>query len=113
MTGIDDIAAERRRQIESEGWTPEHDDEHATGELARAAICYIKAALADRADRAVMDTFQDKSGTPFSVFSGWPWDDAWWKPKSRRRDLVRAGALIAAEIDRLDRLAAAQRQEEE
>jgi hypothetical protein len=36
----------------------------------------------------------------------WPWEDKWWKPKDRRRDLVRAGALIVAEIERLDRLAA-------
>jgi hypothetical protein len=27
----------------------------------------------------------------------------WWKPKDRRRDLVRAAALIIAEIERLDR----------
>ena len=44
-------------------------------------------------------------GAPF----GWPhtWDASWWKPKDRRRDLVRAGALIIAEIERLDRLDAA------
>ena len=34
----------------------------------------------------------------------WPWSDKWWKPKDKIRDLVRAGALIAAEIDRLQRL---------
>jgi len=33
----------------------------------------------------------------------WPWDPKWWKPKDRRRDLVRAAALIIAEIDRHDR----------
>jgi len=33
----------------------------------------------------------------------WPWGKEWWKPSDRRRDLVKAGALIAAEIDRLDR----------
>jgi hypothetical protein len=31
----------------------------------------------------------------------WPWSFEWWKPKDRIRNLVRAGALIAAEIDRL------------
>jgi hypothetical protein len=31
--------------------------------------------------------------------------DEWWKPTNRRRDLVKAGALILAEIERLDRAA--------
>jgi hypothetical protein len=35
----------------------------------------------------------------------WPWHDDWWKPKDRRRDLIRAAALIVAEIERLDRAA--------
>jgi hypothetical protein len=35
-----DVLAERRRQIEAEGWTPEHDDQHSNWELSRAAICY-------------------------------------------------------------------------
>lgn len=33
----------------------------------------------------------------------WPWDAKWWKPKNTRRDLVRAGALIVAELERMDR----------
>lgn len=35
-TGIEAIAAERQRQIEKEGWTPEHDDTHGAGEMAEA-----------------------------------------------------------------------------
>ena len=37
---IDDVAAERKRQIEVEGWTAEHDDYHPPGELAQAGACY-------------------------------------------------------------------------
>lgn len=38
-----DVQAERRRQVEAEGWTPEHDDEHSHGQIARAAACYALA----------------------------------------------------------------------
>ena len=86
------IAAERRRQIEEEGWTAEHDDQHDTGQLIAAAICY---ALNARGWRTTAD-----------MVRLWPWDDRWFKPGDYRRDLVKAGALIAAEIDRLDRLRA-------
>ena len=101
MTGIESIAAERRRQREREGWTLGHDDAHERGEIAGAAACYILAGLdvgrVDLRDR-VRVLARDL----------WPWHRDWWKPKDRRRDLVRAGALIAAEIDRLDRAAARQ-----
>ncbi len=89
--GIVEIAAERRRQIEVEGWTPEHDDQYVNGEMAQAAACY--AAYDDSAGELHQD----------HVKRMWPWADEWWKPRDRLRDLVRAGALIAAEIDRLKR----------
>lgn len=76
-----DVLAERSRQIEAEGWTTEHDDQHSNGEMARASACY---ALNNAAN--------------------WPWSISWWKPSDRRRNLVKAGALIIAEIERLDRL---------
>lgn len=85
-----DVLAERQRQIEAEGWTPEHDDQHTDGSLAVAAACY---AIADRDGRA--------EAPPF-----WPWDLDWWKPSDDRRMLVKAGALILAEIERLDRATA-------
>lgn len=88
-----DIAAERRRQIEQEGWTPEHDDAHSDGQMATAAACYaISAHNVIRYKRITMPSW-------------WPWDSKWWKPGTTRRDLVKAGALIAAEIERLDRAA--------
>ncbi len=95
-----EVLAERRRQVEVEIWTPAHDDKHTRGEIALAAACYAMwAALAHRGaasrDRA-RDTAQ----------RWWPWNWSWWKPTDRRRDLVKAGALILAEIERLDRASA-------
>lgn len=98
MNGIELIAAERQRQIHQEGWTPEHDQEHIKNELALAASCYALPAecrqmqQCDRTDYRVM------------VPKFWPWLPWWWKPSTNRIDeLVKAGALIAAEIDRLQR----------
>ncbi|MEM9964166.1 MAG: hypothetical protein AAGC58_02335 [Asticcacaulis sp.] len=87
-----DVLDERRRQIEVEGWTPEHDDEHAVGEMAVAASAY--------ALNAALPAFPRR--TPHK----WLWDLRWWKPTTPRRDLIKAGALIIAEIERLDRAAA-------
>ncbi|HFX0821111.1 TPA: hypothetical protein ACJYBF_004344 [Pseudomonas aeruginosa] len=91
-----DVQAERRRQITAEGWTPEHDDEHDNGEMARAAACYALAGSSAPND-----------GTAALLVSlAWPWDEQWWKPTTTRRDLVKACALGLAEIERLDRAAA-------
>ncbi|HGE2294090.1 hypothetical protein [Pseudomonas aeruginosa] len=88
-----DVQEERRRQITAEGWTPEHDDEHSHGQMARAAACYALAGSSAPND-----------GTAALLVSlAWPWDQQWWKPTSARRDLVKACALALAEIERLDR----------
>jgi hypothetical protein len=82
------IAQERERQVNVEGWTPEHDAEHTDGVLVDAARAYALAVLTPGYDR----------GNPPV---GWPWDEGWWKPSDDPvRNLVKAGALIAAEIDR-------------
>jgi len=88
------IAAERFRQIDAEGWTPEHDDEHASGVMARAGACY-----------AMMPAFRRTGAYSINpnMAGMWPWDRTWWKPADDRRDLVRAGALIVAELDKQDR----------
>ena len=84
-----DVLNERQRQISVEGWTPEYDDkEHLPNELALAAASYVCA---------------DEQDAPPAI---WPWDWSWWKPSDRRRNLVKSGALILAEIERLDRAAA-------
>lgn len=98
-TALDDIAAERRRQREAEGWTPEHDDAHATGAMAAAAAVY--ALHSTREGHPMPASVIDAAVRQF-----WPWEWSWWKPKDRRRDLVRAAALLVAEIERLDREAA-------
>jgi hypothetical protein len=85
-----DVLAERRRQREQEGWTLGHDDVHEGGELAEAAMCYADPAA------------HCQLGIPHQ----WPWLGDWWKPRDRRHNLVRAGALIIAEIERLDRATA-------
>lgn len=90
---VNEIEAERKRQMWDEGWTVEHDDARARGEMAAAAAAYALLASHSGYDR------QKTYWRP----DWWPWDLKWWKPKSRRHDLVRAGALIVAEIERLDR----------
>ena len=96
MTIVDEIVTERRRQIEVEGWTLEHDDGHEREELTYAAACYATP-------RRIF--VASKVGTRLDYKDAWPWGEVWWKPKDRRRDLVRAAALIVAEIERLDRAA--------
>lgn len=87
------VLIERERQREKEGWTPEHDDQHRKGELAAAAACYA----------GFSDAYPNPGKAPYF----WPFDAAWWKPSDYRRDLVKAAALILAEIERLDRAEAA------
>ncbi len=87
-----DVLAERQRQIDEEGWTPEHDDAHIGHQLAYAAQSYLYPSYS-------RDKFPLTNLCPL----GWPWDESQWKPKSYRQNLVRAGALIIAEIERLDR----------
>lgn len=92
MNGAELIAAERVRQIYGEGWTAEHDAGRCTGDLARAAHCYIHAA----------ELNMSRSPLPGRLPKNWPWEDEFWKPSPDPiRNLVKAGALIAAEIDRL------------
>lgn len=116
-TGAERIAAERQRQIDKEGWTPDHDDEHDNASLAMAAVCYAAQAADERVfvrhEFAAQVSFVDpwpwegeadarhygthEDGTLGNVLREAP-DDAF-----RIRLLEKAGALIAAEIDRLIR----------
>lgn len=84
-----DVMMERTRQIDEKGWTAEHDDEHTSGELAKAGACYALSAC----------------GLDETAERHWPWLDDRFKSKGARRDLVRAAAVIIAEIERLDRAA--------
>lgn len=99
MTGAEMIAQERQRQIKVEGWTKEHDKKHKGGELAIAASCYAIPG--------------DERLCHGEIPENWPWDIKWWKPancefshdenynEERIKELAKAGALIAAEIDRI------------
>ena len=113
MSGIERIAAERERQIKVEGWTPEHDDKHSEQELSFAAACYAAPkpifAWVTRPMRCgcreaiCHHTFGMVEQT--GMQDPWPFDATWDKRKQhdRMRQLEIAGALIAAEIDRLER----------
>ncbi|EAC1404453.1 hypothetical protein APX81_06730 [Escherichia coli] len=90
-----DVVEERARQ-KDKGFTSEHDDYYEGEELARAASCYLMAR----------DISVSKAGVPFE----WPWHAQRWKPHTRRHNLVKAGALILAEIERLDRVASSLRE---
>ena len=95
-TGIDLIKEERERQINVEGWTENHDKQHINGELASLAALYAYPH----------NRYEHKSFYADSIFSAmWPqnWDPKWWKPtpENRIKELTKAGALIAAEIDRI------------
>lgn len=84
-----DVIAERQRQKVVEGWTSEHDDQYGKSQLLWASSCYV------------LNTIQPFNRIPMD----WPWAPEWWKPTGPRRDLVKAGALILAEIERIDRAA--------
>jgi hypothetical protein len=105
---MNDIYFERFRQVESEGFDRSHDDQHDDFSMAKAASVYAACATVGAADRAVMDQF-GLTGVPGKLQELWPlsWDISWLKPVSRRRDLVKAAALLIAEIERLDRSGAA------
>ena len=90
MDGIERIAAERKRQIKEEGWSAKHDKEHLSGELLLLAACYTLKNY----------TFSDfEHEIEDELFAYWGENGA--RYKNPIRDLERAGALIAAEIDRL------------
>ncbi|ELQ6229656.1 ead/Ea22-like family protein [Cronobacter dublinensis] len=89
-----DVLAERQRQVTQEGWTPANDDDHTDGSLAAAAGSYALHAAASA-----------WGGVSYALPASWPWSVTWWKPKNPRADLVRAAALIIAEIERIDRAA--------
>ena len=99
-SGIERIADERNRQIEEEGWDEKHDSQHNNDELPLSAICY-----ASPINYEIYVRVQNAKGYHFVD----PWPPHWWRwdkrnKHSRVRRLEIAGALIAAEIDRLLKL---------
>lgn len=94
-----DVLVERRRQIEKEGWDDAHDASNELGSMALAAASYAAAEATGIAQHSPDDVYARNALTLLR----WPWARRWWKPKTPRRDLVRAAALILAEIELLDR----------
>lgn len=97
--GITLISDERRRQLNVEGFSAEHDDTHTQGELAAAAVSYAMTAVDEMLPKL-------PEGAKLPPPPTWPFAKKDWKPTDKIRNLVKAGALIAAEIDRLQRNAA-------
>jgi hypothetical protein len=84
MTGTELIEMEREHQIER-GFDTKNDAVYTSNELIDAAEAHMSHGVQD-------DDY---------CLATWPWDYQFFKPTSRLENLVKAGALIAAEIDRL------------
>lgn len=93
------IAIDRQRQYTAEGYIGPRDDEYVHGEIGCAAVAYLLAGLEPAAGAPYLDINE-------TARSWWPWHPEYFKPDpaDRVRTLVKAGALIAAEIDRLNRI---------
>ena len=91
LSGVELISKERERQMIEKGYTAKHDDDETDDSLAYAAVCY---AIPDGSKRIIYTE------------DCYPWDECTYKPTpdNRIKELVKAGSLIAAEIDRLQRL---------
>ncbi|MGP5106041.1 hypothetical protein [Pseudomonas helleri] len=87
-TAAVDVLKERVRQVEGEGYSVESDDAYTDYQLPRAAICYAIKASGLPPHRATLY---------------WPFPAPAFKPTERRANLVKAAALLLAEIERLDR----------
>ena len=94
-TGIEIIADERKRQIEVEGFNTQHDMGLCENGLAYAAACY---AFAPKFKEKIKQGYE----LPKEMWPEW-WLAKWWKPTpgDRIKELSKAGALIAAEIDKI------------
>jgi len=96
---IQDVFNERQRQKIVEGYTTERDDNYTHNEMTSAAVGYAQHVVR----RGWVHSSHIENYQSEACPSIWPWDEKYWKPKSPREDLVRAAALIIAEIERIDR----------
>ncbi len=94
----EELLLERRRQLVEKDYVPGHDDKYIDGQIASAAGAYAAAAAHLQWAKVVRAE---------AAVRLWPWPRQ-CKVGSVRRMLVKAGALIIAEIERLDRKAAAE-----
>lgn len=93
------MAEERERQISEEGWSPEHDDEHVNGELANVAACFSAT------NELYLYSKHSDGLHNMTACHLYPWEDKYYKKasKNRKQQLIVAGALIIAELERLER----------
>lgn len=107
LFGYELVTRERIRQITHERWSAAHDDEHNDHSLAIVAAIYAVAGVEHVSVRRELD-INAPNRVP-AYIDAWPmsWDQEWDKREEhdRLRCLSIAGALICAEIDRLQRLA--------
>lgn len=89
---IELIAAERQRGIEKEKYDADHDDEHVAGHIAQGGIAYVMAFIRQHNEK--------RPDLDFVREMYWPFEASTWKPGDRVRNLVKAGTMIAAELDR-------------
>ena len=104
LTGAELIVAERNRQMEKEGWTPEHDAQHVNGQITEAAVCYALNKQKRPPNGCMIGSMGHGEDVEFGfVHPAWPWHSDWDKREKhdRIKSLSIAGALLAAEIDRL------------
>lgn len=105
MKNLELIRDERLRQINEEGWSEKHDAAHTNDEIARAASCYAspEEIFIERNVEVDEDCTRGIVFVP-KYFEAWPWDKEWDKRHlhDRKKQLIIAGALIVAELDRLD-----------
>lgn len=89
--GTCDVLAERARHTTALNWSAEHDLGYKNHELVKAAMSYADPLAA---------TPEHKETPPKANL--WPWELKWWRPSSYRRNLIKAIALLLAELDRHD-----------
>lgn len=97
-----EVIEERQRQVNDEGFSTFQDDHYGYGILSSAGACY-----------ALEDGEHMTHNRRSAITALWPFQRKWWKPKDRRRNLIRAMALIMAEVECLDRAAERKRVREE
>lgn len=93
---LEEVLLERQRQIITHRYDQEHDDAHDWGELAVAAVVYVDASLTNSKGKCYLSAKQ--------LQKRWPWDSRFKAASSRRSNLLKAVAMLVAEIERLDRV---------
>lgn len=85
-TGLEQITEERVKQITKYGYTAFHDSGYQNQELLFGALTYLMCAISGK------DT-----GLQY-----WPFEQQYFHSEGYVESLKKAGAFIAAELDRLN-----------